>query len=364
MNREISAVSHYIKPEKSITTAPILVNWALTNRCNFSCSYCYSRLEKSEELSTSHARKIIKILVENKVLFLNLGGGEPLLKKDLFELVSFAKESGLNVTMNSNGYLLNNSVAHKIKNAGFNGIGISIDSHKAKIHDELRKTSGSHRRAIEAIRFLKKAGVKVYISSVVCRANFKEFEELVSFAKKQGVERLNMHNYKCSGMGFANKDNLDLTPDEWGEFYQRALDIRSNSTGIIVALDDPILALLKQAKDSPFENGIDNALVKGSICGKLTLYLRANADVTPCGFIPISIGNLLKDDLKELWTTSPVLQSMRNKTPKGKCRKCKQYEDCWGGCTARAYALRGDFNAPDPHCWYNPNGSNKKEDNK
>jgi len=364
MSRGIGAVSHYKKPQKGLASSPILVNWALTNRCNFSCSYCYSRMEKNDELSRTQAQKVLKILVDNNVLFLNVGGGEPLLRKDLFELAAYATQLGLNISMNSNGYLLDKSAALMVKKAGFNNVGISIDSHEARAHDELRQMPGSYKRAVKAIKFLKETGVKVFISSVICRINFKEFDKLVSFAKELEVERINLHNYKCSGKGFTNKDRLDLKPDEWSDFYRRALIVQNKSKDMDIAFDDPILALLKKDKRNEARNPIGRILVKGSVCGKLTLYLKANADITPCGFIPLRIGNLLKDDFKELWAASPVLQSMRNKTPKGKCRKCKQYEDCWGGCTARAFAAGGDFNTPDPHCWYNPDGSIKLKKSK
>ena len=109
-----------------------------------------------------------------------------------------------------------------------------------------------------------------------------------------------------------------------------------------LAFDDLILALLGASEPSA---------VKGSTCGKLSLNIRANGDVTPCGFIPVVIGNLLVDDLKDLWDHSNVLERMRNKEPREKCKTCKHYEDCLGGCTARAFAIYGDFNAPDPHCW-------------
>ena len=94
-----------------------------------------------------------------------------------------------------------------------------------------------------------------------------------------------------------------------------------------------------------------DSLVKGSVCGKLSLNIKSNGDITPCGFIPIVIGNIVTDDFKEVWYNSAVLDKMRNKKPTGKCVSCGSYEDCLGGCSARALALTGDFNNPDPHCW-------------
>ena len=95
----------------------------------------------------------------------------------------------------------------------------------------------------------------------------------------------------------------------------------------------------------------DNPLVKGSTCGKLSLHLRPDGDLTPCGFIPLVVGNILRDDFEDIWYDSPILKQMRNKEAKGKCTGCDSFESCLGGCTARSFATTGDFNEPDPHCW-------------
>jgi radical SAM protein with 4Fe4S-binding SPASM domain len=95
----------------------------------------------------------------------------------------------------------------------------------------------------------------------------------------------------------------------------------------------------------------ETAMVKGSVCGKLSLNIKSNGDITPCGFIPSIIGNIVRDDLKEVWKNSQVLDKLRNKTAKGKCASCSDYAECLGGCSARALAMTGDFNNPDPHCW-------------
>jgi GeoRSP system radical SAM/SPASM protein len=139
---------------------------------------------------------------------------------------------------------------------------------------------------------------------------------------------------------------LDLSPDEWKDFYLVAREAKKQHRGLEISLDDPIIASLGERTET-------DSLVKGSVCGKLSLNIKSNGDITPCGFIPIVIGNIVKDELKHVWDTSPVLDRMRNKKPTGKCSSCKSYEDCLGGCSARALALTGDFNNPDPHCWVN-----------
>ncbi|MBI5739243.1 MAG: GeoRSP system radical SAM/SPASM protein [Nitrospirae bacterium] len=326
-----------------LPAAPLTINWAVTNKCNFKCGHCYSRTDPFDELDIQVVFKCIESVVKAGVLSINFGGGEPLLRKDLMEISRFASRNGLVVSMNSNGSLIDGARAAELKESGFSKVGISIDSRRAETHDNFRGTGGSHAKAVRALACLNDAGLETSISSVICRINHKDIDALIEFAVEHKVKHLNFHNFKCSGLGYSNKDMLDLSADEWKEFYIRALDAKQKTEGLDISLDDPIIALLGLGK-----NG---SMVRGSVCGKLSLNIKANGDITPCGFIPLVIGSIIKDDLKDLWKNSPLLMKMRNKTPKGKCAACGHYEDCLGGCTARAIALTGDINNPDPHCW-------------
>jgi GeoRSP system radical SAM/SPASM protein len=326
--------------------APLIINWAVTNRCNFKCRHCYSRNDPSEELDKQHLFASIEKAVKAGVFSINFGGGEPLLRKDLLEIAQFAAEKGMKVSMNSNGYFVSSDMAMKLKNHGFSKIGISIDSHVPEVHDSFRGVEGAHQRAVEALSLLKQAGIETSLSSVICRINYKNLVELIEFARRHNVGHVNLHNFKCTGLGYTHKDELDLAPEEWRDFYLEAIQLKQQINDVHISLEDPIIASLGH-KDG-------DSLVKGSVCGKLSLNIKSNGEITPCGFIPLVIGNIYHDDLAELWKTSPVLEMMRNKTPKGKCRKCDHYNDCLGGCTSRALALTGDINNPDPHCWHEP----------
>ncbi|MDA8327245.1 MAG: GeoRSP system radical SAM/SPASM protein [Nitrospiraceae bacterium] len=323
--------------------APLIINFALTNKCNFKCKHCYSRNDPDDELDTAGARLCVESLKEAGVLSLNFGGGEPLLRKDLLEIAALAAGLGMTVSMNSNGFRLDRETAKTLKTAGFSKVGISLDSPQAEVHDGFRGVPGSFERASNALGYLNEAGIGTSISSVICRINYREIEGLIGLARKTKAGQLNFHNFKCTGLGYANKSELDLNPEEWKEFYKAALEARKNTHDLNISLDDPIISSLGESRAG--------SLVKGSVCGKLSLNIKTNGDITPCGFIPLVIGNILKDDLHQLWASSPVLERLRNKKPTGKCASCSNYEDCLGGCTARALALTGDINSPDPHCW-------------
>ncbi|MDD5772712.1 MAG: GeoRSP system radical SAM/SPASM protein [bacterium] len=328
-----------------IPNTPLLVNWSLSVHCNFNCKHCYSRLEKYSELSTEENKEIVKKLVAAKIYFANFGGGEPFLKKDIFDIALFARENGLHISVSTNGFLVDEEIVKKVKESRISKVEISLDSAREEEHDNFRNKKGSFRKAVTAIELLKKNNIDVAVSSVISKINYKNFSELIDLVRKLGVKKVTFHNYKCSGSGFINRDELDLTPQEWMEFYKNILIKKKEVSDIIVSLDDPVICLLKEF------GGREKTIVPGSSCGKLSLAIKPNGDVTPCGFMPVSIGNILKEDISDLWKNSPVLLKLRNKEAKGKCVSCESYEECLGGCSARAYAMSGDFNQPDPHCW-------------
>jgi len=324
-------------------SAPLIVNWTLSYTCNFSCKHCYSRSQKRKELPLDKVFHIVDELARCRVNFVNFGGGEPLLYPHIYEVTARGAEKGLGVSMNTNGWLLNDESAKKIKEAGFRSVGISIDGASDSVHDEFRNRNGSFEQALAGLEHLKKADVPSTVSTVIFRKNYKSWKQVAEMVAERGANTLYLHNFKCSGRGMENREELDLEPLEWKAFYEEAFEYSKNSSPLKIAFDDPILALLGQKADV--------GAVKGSTCGKLSLHIEPDGDATPCGFIPLSVGNLLEQSLEEIWEKSPILEKMRNKTPKGKCKSCSAYGECVGGCTARSLAVSGEFNNPDPHCW-------------
>lgn len=322
-------------------SAPLTVNWTLSYDCNFSCRHCYSRGQKRTELPLADVLALVDELARARVAFVNFGGGEPLMYRHLFEVAAHAARQGIKVSMNTNGWLLDEATAQKLAEAGFRSVGVSLDGAEAAVHDAFRSRPGSFARALSALDALKAAGVASTTSAVIFTGNVGQYREIVNLSAEHGAGTVYLHNFKCSGRGMENREELDLSPDAWRAFYEQALAFRAQAPAKI-AFDDPIIALLGEKEPGA---------VKGSTCGKLSLHIEPDGDATPCGFIPLTVGNVLKDGLKEIWKNSPVLKKMREKTPQGKCRSCDAYGECLGGCTARALAVTGTFDAPDPHCW-------------
>jgi len=327
---------------KNYLGAPVIVNWGLTSKCNFNCAHCFSRGGPGGELAPEDALKAADVLAAARVLFVSFGTGEPLLRPDLFDVASRLKGSGVRVAMNSNGWLLAEpGTAERARDAGFTSINISIDHPEAGTHDKFREKKGSHERALKAAGMVVKSGIALGISTVVSSLNLGELGRIVELAKRAGAKKLMLHNYKCSGKGYVNRADLDLEPQLWRKFYAEAIEVRDREKALELDFDDPIICLL-----GPAGKKEEAGSIRGSSCGKVSLYIG------PCGFMPEVIGNILKDDFLKVWEESRFLHRVRNKVPKGKCVSCVQYESCLGGCTARALAVSGEVDAPDPHCWH------------
>jgi len=245
-----------------VLESPLTINWAINNSCNFECRHCYSRNDTHDELPKEVLLECLEKVAKAGVLSVNFGGGEPLLHPSLLEIASYVSAVGLRVSMNSTGWFIDEAMALELKKAGFTKVGISIDSHLPEVHDQFRGVSGSHARAVAALGHLNAAGIATSISTVICRINSSSIEELVSFALSNNAGQLNFHNFKCSGLGLSNKDELDLTSDEWKEFYRGALAAKEREKELDVSLDDPIIAVLG-ARDTA-------SLVKGSVRGKFS----------------------------------------------------------------------------------------------
>lgn len=345
---------------------PLVMSWNVTLKCNLKCPHCYinaAEREIPDELSTDAAKMLIHQIVEVSRPLLILSGGEPLLRKDIFELIQYGKERGLKMAMGSNGILINDKIARKLKNAGITTVSISLDSSIPERHDEFRGLEGSWERAIEAIKALKRNEVLTQVNTTVTKQNYDEIDDIMSLVEKLGVE--NFHLFFLVPTGRGTKID-DISPDMYENMIKNTFAKSAKHKLNVKPSCAPQFMRIAE------ETGVDmKRWIRGCVAGLYYCRIYPTGEVTPCPYLPIKLGNIRERSFKDIWFNSEVLKTLRDfNNLKGRCGICN-YRDLCGGCRARAYGLtsdfidfcgdlheptelRGDYLAEDPWCAYQP----------
>lgn len=344
-----------------------LVVWNTTNRCNLRCRHCYLEAEDrsySDELSSNEAREFIQDLSVMGVPVLLFSGGEPLLRKDLIEMIEYASTLGLRPVLSSNGTLITPEKADALKKAGIQYIGVSIDGGPT-IHDSFRCQPGSFNQAVEGIRNSLAAGIKTGIRFTVNHHNRADLEQVLDLVVKEGIPRFCMYHLVYSGRG-RDMDAMDIDASEKRELMDWLMEktIELHRRGVEVEIlttdnhADGIKILQKIEKSEPERaREVMQLLQMHGGCSAGTKF--ANVDprgfVHPCQFWQhYSLGNVRERKFSEIWQDpkEPLLVKLREKSNwlKGRCGDCR-YNPVCGGCRIRAEAVTGDMWNADPACY-------------
>ncbi len=378
------ALKHRKKPPHQVpsrllafaeTRRPVIF-WNITNKCNLACAHCYisarPELDVRDELSLEEAKAFIADLAEMRIPLLLFTGGEPLVRRDFWELADYATEKGLKTALSTNGTLITKEVASKIKACGIEYVGVSLDGAKAETHDAIRNQPGCFKRAVQALRNCAEIGLKAGIRVTITRDNYREIADLLDLSLELKVPRFCVYWLVPSGRG-KEIYNLQLEPQEvvriFELLYQRARDLNPEEMEILT-VDAPqdgiyLLNKLKEDNSQEYENALKLLQYTGDSCsaGDRVANVDPAGNVYPCQFAQLEefkIGNIRERKFSELWNDAenPVLAAFREKTKflKGKCGSCVYKELCGGGCRIRAYAEYEDIWAEDPLCSFNSDG--------
>jgi AdoMet-dependent heme synthase len=322
---------------------PYHMVWLATNACNARCVHCSSDAAKClpEELTTSQAKEMFEKFAAAGVFDIAVSGGEPLTRRDIFEVIEFAINLGIRVGLGSNGSTVTPQVARRLKEIGLNRLQISIDGLE-ETHDRARRWRGLFQKSLRAIRTGIKAGLDVHACFTAHRLNFHELGEVIDQCAAWGVRRFNMSRLVPTGRGDAS---LDLTPGEWKTLVEE-LELRRAALAGKMDFSTHLaqLVLLDPSLDCTTGFvGCQAGLGQGCI--------GPEGDVTPCVMLPVVVGNIRQQSLEEIWRSSSVIQALQDRSNlKGWCHSCDFREKC-GGCRGVAYAYTGDLLAADPRCW-------------
>ncbi len=351
-------------------SAPFLVVWDFTHKCNLSCKHCYSESGRvrEAELTTAEAKAVVDQLADAGITALAFSGGEPLTRKDFFEVARHAADRGLYVSLATNGTLLTKENVGKLKEAKVNYVDISIDGATSKTHDDFRGVPGAFDKAMIGLKNCVEADLCVCIATTATKNNLAEMPEIIDFAEQIGAERFTNFNFVPTGRGKEHFDQ-DLSAEEREKLLHYLLARMSKGCKTTILTTTPQLA--RVGIQCQGEGGIGEVtmsmahlqtvkvtkkavpladFIGGCGAGRLYCSLSPQGDVHPCVFFPINVGNLKKERFEDIWYNSTLFISLRDRSKlKGACAICN-YKFICGGCRARASAYHDDFLASDPGC--------------
>ncbi|OIP40709.1 hypothetical protein AUJ95_04265 [Candidatus Desantisbacteria bacterium CG2_30_40_21] len=325
----------------------VTVGWTYTSKCNLNCVHCYNSSSinpQSGEMPLDDAMGVLQRLRDYGVEDLNYGGGENTMVPQFWTIARYAKKLGFHQSLTTNGTLMDEAMADDCAEL-FDDVGVSIDFHQAMDNDKFRLSmgGGTFTKAVHAAKLLVERKVNMEVVMCLNRLNCKPetLQGMIEMCEGLGVGSLRMNTFRPVGRGEYDTQ-LTMNPQELEQAYRFFFDKMSkNSTKITTP--DPLFSLL----------GGQYMTDIGCPCGKTSMRIQSNGDVTPCVFMPISAGNILRDSIDDIHN-SELFQRFQHQEPIGKCTICPRWNICKGGCIGRKWALNGSFDGPDPLCWWEP----------
>lgn len=368
-----SAASRYFTIDFNQT--PFTLAWEVTRACALACVHCRAEAQPRRdprELSTEEGRRLIDQVVEIGRPILVLTGGDPLMRRDIFELAAYAVERGLRTALSPSATRLVTPVAlSKLRTLGISMVHLSLDGATAAVHDAFRGVPGSYQRTREIARDVTAVGLPLQIGTTVTRHNVATLPAIAAEVAAAGVSVWSVFFLVPTGRGQA-ADMISAAEHEralrWLYHHGLTAPYRVRTTAAPHYRRVVIQATRRtQARDAPeqapqweatgagyaFREG-QAPLARGVNDGDGFCFVSHRGDVCPSGFLALSAGNLREHSLVELYRASPLFRDLRDRSLlRGRCGRCSFRGVC-GGSRARAYALTGDYLAEDPCCAYDP----------
>ncbi|MPW25098.1 radical SAM protein [Alkalibaculum sp. M08DMB] len=345
---------------------PVVV-WNCTRACNLKCRHCYAEASQSKtcgELTTIEAKSFMDSLVVYKVPVLLFSGGEPLLRRDIFELIEYGKEIGIRMVISTNGTLIDKEKALRIKELGVSYVGISLDG-IGKVNDTFRGVQGAYEKAFSGFKNCKEVNQKTGLRLTLSRTTYKELSVIFDFIESEKISRVCFYHLAYSGRGSQIKDE-DLTPEEKRKaldyIIEKTIDFgeRNIKTEILTVdnhCDGIYLYNYMENKNKQKAEEILKLLTinGGNRSGIALSSVDWEGNVYIDQFTrSISVGNIKQNTFGDIWNgkENTFLQELRTRKNylKGRCKNCKWIDQCSGNLRARALST-GDFWGSDPACY-------------
>ncbi|MCU7935312.1 MAG: radical SAM protein [Candidatus Thiodiazotropha sp. (ex Dulcina madagascariensis)] len=332
----------------------------LTRRCNLACSHCYMDADTrqgggSDELCTDEVGQLLnEIAARSNETMVVLTGGEPLLRRDLEQLVAHGSGLGLSMVVGTNGVLLNEDRVTTLKQAGVMGIGISLDSLDPQSHDTFRGCPGSWEKTLAGMDHCRKHNLPFQVHFSVTEQNAHEVESMIDFAKVVGAHVLNIFFLVCTGRG---ESMSDITPARYEQVLSQLVQAQEQTTDLIVRA-----RCAPHFKRVAYQANPESTMTRaqgyeggGCLAGIHYCRITPEGGVTACPYIPDEAGSIREHAFWDIWDQTPTFELLRHPELQGKCGKCEFQRLC-GGCRARPLAMGGALMDADPWCGHYPSG--------
>jgi len=366
---------------REATPALRLVFWETTAACNLACIHC-RRLDVSHEptegdLTSEQARQMIADLADFARPILVFSGGEPLMRSDLFALADWARKHGLRTALASNGTLIDAAAARRIREAGFARVSVSLDGADAATHDRFRQLDGSFDRALAGLRHVQQFGVSTQINCTIARHNAGQIEAVLMLAEAMAVDAVHYFLLVPVGCGEQIAEEQMLPADEVEALLVQLAKLEGESSLQVKATCAPhYYRIVRQLRRRPqggsgghhAEGGHPasrkyqelHSMTRGCLAGTAVCFVSHTGQVFPCGYLPVSAGDVTRQRVGDIWRSSEVFARLRNTDLlQGRCGVCEFRYIC-GGCRARAFYQHRDYMAEEPYCSYIPVGTTSR----
>lgn len=354
-------------PRTAAERRPIVV-WNITRRCNLKCLHCYSDSDAREypgELDWNQCVSVMDDLAQFGVPALLLSGGEPTIHPRFFDIAGYAASKGLRLTLSTNGTLIDEARAARIKEIGFSYVGISLDG-MGSTHDHFRGKPGAFDKAVRAFRNCKAVGQKVGLRLTLSRHNIDDLDQILDFIEQEDIGRVCFYHLVPSGRG---TDLVSVPLDHTRHAVNRILDrtarwVQQGRPREVLTVDQPVdgaYLYLRLCQENPARaekvmdllrwNGGGNHS-SGTGIGNIDTQGNVHPDQFWQSF---NLGNVKDRPFSEIWSNrqNAMLDALRNRKAhlRGRCSDCRFLDICGGGFRVRALNTTGDLWAPDPGCY-------------
>lgn len=355
---------------------PFTVAWEITKACALNCIHCRAVAQKRRhplELTLEEGYGVIDQLVKMGKPILIITGGDPLMRRDVYELLDYAVLRGLRVALSPSATkLVNQESLKRVKDAGVHMVHISLDGSRPEVHDAFRGFQGSYQRTLEILANLRELAIPFQIGTTVNRHNLEDLPQIAQVAEGAGVTVWSVFFLVPTGRGQASDM---VSPQEHEHTYHWLYELSQSAPFHIRTTAAPayrrvVIQRTRQAQGGGQESSSvprweltgagyafreGEALQgKGANDGNGFCFIDHLGNVCPSGFLQVPAGNVRERPLAEIYRTAPLFRDLRDPTRlKGKCGACEFKQVC-GGSRARAFALTGDYLAPEPTCVYLP----------